>query len=259
MSRDPARRKATPDSLRALKGRERLPVLTAYDYPMARLLDELGMPMILVGDSLGMVVLGYPDTTRVTMEEMEHHVRAVARAGPSALILADLPFGSCDTPGLARANARRLVEAGADALKAEGVTGRERALEAILAEGIPLAGHLGMLPQRIAQEGRYRIKGRGPEEAGRILEEARWLDRRGVFGMVLELVEPSLAARITAEVGALTIGIGSGPGCDGQVLVVHDLVGAFPWFTPGFVRPRIQVARLIGQAVREWQEEVRGA
>ena len=251
------RPKVTPEDIRSFKGRERLPVLTAYDYPMARLLDESGMPMILVGDSLGMVVLGYPDTTHVTMEDMLHHIRAVARARPASLVVADLPYGSYRTPVAACENSRRLLDAGADAVKAEGFRGIEQALEAIDHAGIPLAGHLGMLPQHIAEEGRYRIKGRDAEERDRLLDEADRLDRLGVFCIILELVVPALAAAITRRIEAPTIGIGSGPDCDGQVLVSHDLLGAFPWFRPRFVRPRLDMAGSIRQAVAQWREEVR--
>ena len=246
--------KFTVERLAAMKGRRRIPALTAYDFPMARLLDEAGIPLLLVGDSLGMVVLGYPDTTHVTMAEMEHHLRAVARAKPRALIGGDLPYRSYDTPEQALANARRLVTAGADYVKAEG--GREilPQVQAILAAGIPFCAHLGMLPQHVLEEGgKYRIKGR--DEAGRqkLLDDALALETAGAFACVLELVTPPVAKEVTQLCSRmLTIGIGSGADCDGQILVTPDLTGAFPWFTPRFVTPRAKTGEESRRAVTEW-------
>ncbi|MCS1409554.1 MAG: 3-methyl-2-oxobutanoate hydroxymethyltransferase [Verrucomicrobia subdivision 3 bacterium] len=250
--------KVSIDKIRSFKGRERLPILTAYDYPMAKLLDELGMPMVLVGDSLGMVVLGYPDTTHVTMEDMLHHVRAVARAEPSALVVADLPYRSYDSVEAALANSRRLVEAGADAVKAEGGQAIHSQIKAIMESGIPFMGHIGMLPQHIKEEGCYQIKGKVEEEKERLIRDALLLDELGAFGMVLELVKPSVATGITDRIKGLTIGIGSGTECDGQILVSHDLVGGFPWFTPRFVKPKLNVSELIKEAIDRWRQEVRG-
>lgn len=247
--------KITPAAIRALKGRGGPDALTVYDYPMTRLLDEAGVPLLLVGDSLGMVVLGREDTTGVTMEEMIHHVGACARARPRALLVADLPFGSCRTPALAVDNARRLVEAGAEAVKAEG--GREilAQVEAILAAGIPFLGHLGMLPQRVREEGGYRIKGREEAQRRGLLEDAAALARAGAFAIVLELVEPMAAGEITRAIPVPTIGIGSGTECDGRILVTHDLLGLFPWFTPRFVRPRLKTGETIRDEVRAWLRE----
>lgn len=249
--------KVTVDHIRGFKGRERLPILTAYDYPMAKILDELEMPVMLVGDSLGMVVLGYPDTTEVTMADMLHHVRAVARAKPRGLIVADLPFGSYENVEAAVANSQRLREAGADAVKAEGGLEIAPQIKAILATGIPFMGHLGMLPQHIKEEGRYRVKGKIETERDLLLRDAALLDEIGAFAMVLELVKPELADSITKTVSCPTIGIGSGLSCDGQILVSHDLVGGFPWFTPRFVTPKLKVAALIKESIKEWQLEVR--
>jgi 3-methyl-2-oxobutanoate hydroxymethyltransferase len=247
--------KVTVEAIRALKGRRRVAALTAYDYPMAKLLDEAGVDVLLVGDSLGMVVLGYPDTTHVTMAEMEHHLRAVVRAGPRALTGADLPYHSYETPAQAVENARRLAGLGAEFVKAEG--GRDILLQikAIQNAGIPFMGHLGMLPQHVLEEGgKYRIKGKDDAGRAKLLEDAAALAEAGVFAVVLELVTPPVAKEITEKFPFVTIGIGSGPYCDGQILVTHDLVGAFPWFTPRFVTPRAKCGELIQAAVQEWKE-----
>jgi 3-methyl-2-oxobutanoate hydroxymethyltransferase len=249
--------KTTVEMIRAMKARgEKIAALTAYDYPMARLLDEAGVPLLLVGDSLGMVVLGYPDTTHVTMAEMEHHVRAAARAKPNALLGADLPFKSYEAPETAVANARLLAAAGAEFVKAEG--GREilPQVRAIVASGIPFCGHLGMLPQHVLEEGGYHIKGKGDEEHRRLLDDAKALAQAGAFAIVLELVTPPVAKEISLAISVPTIGIGSGPECDGQILVTHDLTGSFPWFTPRFVKPRVNCAAEIRSAVAAWKSSV---
>jgi 3-methyl-2-oxobutanoate hydroxymethyltransferase len=247
----------TAETIRALKGRAKIPALTAYDYPWARLLDEAGVPLILVGDSLGMVVLGYPDTTHVTMAEMLHHVRAVARAKPKALVVADLPYRSYDTPEAALANARSLVAAGAEAVKAEGGRDIVPQVKSIVQAGIPFLGHLGMLPQHVVEEGgKYRIKGRTEEQHAALLADADALVAAGAFAIVLELVTPPVAQELTNRIPVPTIGIGSGPDCDGQILVTHDLVGAFPWFTPRFVVPRTQTGEAIRNAVNDWMKEL---
>jgi 3-methyl-2-oxobutanoate hydroxymethyltransferase len=239
-----------------MKGREGIPALTAYDFPMTRLLDEAGIPFILVGDSLGMVVLGYPDTTHVTMEDMEHHVRAAARAQPRALLAADMPFGSYRTPEQALASARRLIAAGAEAVKAEG--GREilDQVRAIISSGIPYCGHLGMLPQQVKEEGGYHVKGRTEAQRERLLEDARALSEAGAFAIVLEIITPPVAGEITQSIPVPSIGIGSGAHCDGQILVTHDLIGLFPWFRPKFVKLKLQSAELIRSAVGAWKAEI---
>jgi 3-methyl-2-oxobutanoate hydroxymethyltransferase len=247
------RTKIKADTFRAMKLRgEKIPSLTAYDYPMARMLDEAGIPFIHVGDTLGMVVLGYPDTTSVTMEEMEHHVRAVARAKPSALIAADLPYHSYETPEQAVTNARRLVAAGAEAVKAEGGRLILPQIRAIVAAGIPYCAHLGMLPQHVREEGGYRIKGRTPTEREALHADAREIEAAGAFAVVLEIVTPALAKEISSVLSIPTIGIGSGPDCDGQILVTNDLIGTFPWFTPRFVKPELNAAEQIRAAVGRW-------
>ncbi|MGA2786157.1 MAG: 3-methyl-2-oxobutanoate hydroxymethyltransferase [Verrucomicrobiota bacterium] len=246
--------KITVEAIRAMKARgEKIAALTAYDFPMAKLLDEAGIPLILVGDSLGMVVLGYPDTTHVTMAEMEHHVRAAARAGPRALLGADLPFRSYETAAMAVENAKKLVAAGAEFVKAEGGRGIIEPVRAIVAAGIPFCGHLGMLPQHVLEERGYHIKGRNEPEHQALLEDAQELANAGAFAIVLELVTPPVAKEITARIPIPTIGIGSGDDCDGQILVTLDLVGLFPWFTPRFVKPRAACAAEIKSAVAAWK------
>ena len=246
----------TPEQIRAMKGRERIPALTAYDFPMTRLLDEAGIPLILVGDSLGMVVLGYKDTTSVTMEEIEHHLRAAARAKPRALLAADLPYRSYEDPTSALRNAQRLVAAGADAVKAEGGRKILPQVQAITGAGIPFIGHLGMLPQSVREEGGYHIKGKVETEREALLADARALADAGAFAIVLELVTPPVAAEMTGAVSVPTIGIGSGGDCDGQILVTSDLLGLFPWFTPRFVKPRLNAAAQMKQVISEWRTSI---
>ena len=249
--------KITVGTIRGMKARgEKIAALTAYDFPMTRLLDEAGVPLLLVGDSLGMVVLGHPDTTHVTMAEMEHHVRAAARAKPRALLGADLPYRSYETPSDAVTNARRLVAAGAEFVKAEG--GREilPQVQAISAAGIPFCGHLGMLPQHVLEEGGYKIKGRKDEEVAALHADAAALAGAGAFAIVLELVTPPVAKEISQKISIPTIGIGSGPDCDGQILVTPDLVGMFPWFTPKFVKPKLNAAEQMRAAIAEWKRSL---
>ena len=240
-----------------MKGRgEKIAALTAYDFPMAKLLDECGVPLLLVGDSLGMVVLGYPDTTHVTMAEMEHHVRAAARAKPNALLGGDLPFRSYETVSDAVANAKKLSAAGAEFVKAEG--GREilPPVKAIIAAGIPFCGHLGMLPQHVLEEGGYHLKGKKEDEHARLLDDAKLLADAGAFAIVLELVTPPVAKEISENISIPTIGIGSGADCDGQILVTPDLTGSFPWFTPRFVKPKANCAAAIKSAVTAWKNSL---
>jgi 3-methyl-2-oxobutanoate hydroxymethyltransferase len=249
--------KITVDVIRAMKTRgEKIAALTAYDFPMAKLLDEAGVPFLLVGDSLGMVVLGYPDTTHVTMAEMEHHIRAVARAKTNALVGGDLPFKSYETISDAAANAKKLIAAGADFVKAEGGVEILPQVQAIVAAGISFCGHLGMLPQHVLEEGGYKIKGKQEAEHQKLLNDAKALSDAGAFAIVLELVTPPVAKEISETISIPTIGIGSGPDCDGQILVTQDLIGAFPWFTPKFVKPKVNVAAEIKSAVAAWKNSV---
>ena len=236
----------------------KLAMLTAYDYPTARLLDEAGVDVLLVGDSLGMVVLGYPDTTHVTMEEMLHHTRAVARGTQRAALVADLPIHTYDTPEQAVANARLLIEAGADAVKLEGGVSHASQIAAITGAGIPLVGHIGMLPQSVLEEGGYKIKGKTPEAAQALLNDALAVEAAGACAVVMELVQPDAARLITQSVRIPTVGIGSGPDCDGQVLVIHDLAGLFPWFTPKFAKPLAAAGAAIRTAAAEFTARVHG-
>jgi 3-methyl-2-oxobutanoate hydroxymethyltransferase len=249
--------KVTVETIRAMKSRgEKIAALTAYDFPMTKLLDEAGIPFIHVGDSLGMVVLGYPDTTHVTMADMEHHVRAVARAKPRALLAADLPYRSYETVADAVANARRLVVAGADAVKAEGGRSIIEQVRAIVAAGIPYCGHLGMQPQHVREEGGYKIKGRTESERETLFADAEALAAAGTFALVLEIVTPPVARELTRRISIPTIGIGSGDDCDGQILVTSDLIGMFPWFTPRFVKSRTNCAVEIKKAVTAWKNSI---
>ncbi len=249
--------KITADALRAMKARgEKIAALTAYDHPTARLLDEAGVPLLLVGDSLGMVVLGYPDTTFVTMAEMEHHVRAAARAQPRALLAADLPYHSCDTVADAAANARRLVAAGAEAVKAEGGRDILPQVRASVAAGIPFLGHLGMLPQRVREEGGYHVKGKAAPEHLALLADADALAAAGAFAVVLELVTPPVAREITRRIPIPTLGIGSGPDCDGQILVTPDLLGLSPDYIPKHVKFRGHLVEQARDIVATWREMV---
>ncbi|MBB5352590.1 3-methyl-2-oxobutanoate hydroxymethyltransferase [Haloferula luteola] len=246
-------------ALRHRKGGRRITALTAYDYPTARLLDEAGIDMLLVGDSLGMVVLGFPDTTHVTFDHMLHHTAAVARAQPKGLLVADLPIGTYPDPETTLAHARRLIEAGADAVKLEGGIRQAEKVAALTAAGIPVCGHLGMLPQRVLEEGGYKKKGRTPEQIEWLQEGARALVEAGVFAIVFESVVPEVAAELTATLPVPTIGIGCGETtCDGEVAVVSDLVGSFPWFVPPFARPEADISSSIREAARAYQHRVQG-
>ena len=237
------------EKYREMKRRgERVTALTAYDYPTARLLDESGLDIILVGDSVGMVVLGYEDTTRVTLDEMVHHTRAVARGVKRALIVADMPIHSYDNPEQALETARILIKAGAQAVKLEGGVSHVRQIEAIVSSAIPFMAHIGMLPQSVREEGGYKVKGRTQQQAEALLQDARAIEKAGAFSVVLEIVAPETAKMISQAIAIPTIGIGSGKECDGQILVTHDLIGFFPWFTPKFVAPEAKVAEQIRNA-----------
>ena len=247
----------TPQTILSMKSSgETIAALTAYDFPTTRLLDEVGIPLILVGDSLGMVVLGYEDTTHVTMAEMEHHVRAAARARPNALLVADLSYGSYQTVDTALTNAKRLRAAGAEAVKAEG--GREilPQINALIAAGIPFMGHLGMLPQHVIEEGGYHVKGKIEAEHQQLLADADALAQAGAFAIVLELVTAPVAKEITNRIPIPTIGIGAGRDCDGQILVTPDLLGMLPWYNLKHVKPKLNAAEQMRTVIREWKESM---
>lgn len=250
--------KITAADIRGLKNRQRIAALTAYDFPTAQLLDAAGIPLILVGDSLGMVVLGYPDTTHVTVAEMEHHIRAAARARPNALLVADMPFQSYPSPASALASARRLIAAGAEAVKAEGGRDILPQIRAIVADGIPFLGHLGMLPQHVLEENGYHIKGKTESERTSLLADAEALAEAGAFAIVLELVTPPVAREITQKIPIPTIGIGAGPGCDGEILVLTDLLGTSPGTVPRHVKKNWLMGEQMRAAVVEWKESVAG-
>jgi 3-methyl-2-oxobutanoate hydroxymethyltransferase len=236
---------------------DKITALTAYDYPTARLLDESGIDIILVGDSVGMVVLGYPDTADVTLDEMLHHTRAAARGVKQALLVGDMPIHTYDTPQQAVDTARKFVDAGAQAVKLEGGGSECGKIETIVAAGIPVMAHIGMLPQHVREEGGYKMKGKTAREAEQLLDDAKCVERAGAFSVVLEIVIADVARQITKAIGIPTIGIGSGEHCDGQILVTHDLIGLFPWFTPKFVSPEARVAEEIRRAARAFIERTR--
>ena len=247
------------DKYREIKKRgEKITALTAYDYPTARLLEESGIDIILVGDSLGMVVLGYEDTTEVTLDEMLHHTKAAARGVKNALLVGDMPVHTFDTPEQAVTTARKLMEAGAHAVKLEGGVSHVPHIEAITRAGIPFMAHIGMLPQQVRAQGGYKVKGKTQSEAQALIADARAVENAGAFSVVLEIVVPEIAKQITQTISIPTIGIGSGEQCDGQILVTHDLIGLFPWFTPKFVSPEAEVAAEIRQATRAFIERTRG-
>jgi len=249
--------KPTVLELRRKKG-ARLAMLTAYDYPGARLVAEAGVDLILVGDSLGMVVLGYDSTIPVTVDDMVHHTRAARRGAPEAFLIADLPFLAYGTPEQALANAARLMkEAGADSVKLEGGEEVRPIVEALVRAGVPVLGHVGLTPQTASALGGYKLQGKDEANARRIVDGAVALEAAGCWGVVLELVPAPLARLITERVAIPTIGIGAGPHCDGQVLVFHDVVGMFSGFTPTFVKRYAEAGAAIREALARYAAEVR--
>jgi len=232
--------------------------LTAYDYPTARLLDEAGVDVLLVGDSLAMVVLGYESTLPVTLEEMLHHTRAVRRGTRRALLVADMPYGSYhDDPMEAVRHAVRFVkEAGAEAVKIEGGERRMELMARIVEAEIPVMGHIGLTPQSVNAFGGFRVQGKTEEAGDQLMRDARAVEAAGAFAIVLESIPRELAARITAELRIPTIGIGAGPDCDGQILVIHDLVGLSFGHQPKFVRRYADVGEIISRAAAEYCRDV---
>ncbi|HMU94394.1 MAG TPA: 3-methyl-2-oxobutanoate hydroxymethyltransferase [Anaerolineales bacterium] len=239
VSTSTSRKKVTTQTFRQKKERgEPITMLTAYDYPTAMAMDKAGVDSILVGDSLAMVVLGYENTLPVTMEEMLHHARAVARGARSALLVGDMPFMSYQVSAeeALRNAGRFLQQGGMDAVKLEGGRERADAVRAIVGAGIPVMGHIGLTPQSVHQLGGFRAQGKTASAAKRLLEDAKILEDSGAFSLVLESVPARLAEVISKQISIPTIGIGAGVGCDGQVLVTHDLLGLFDRFTPKFVK-----------------------
>jgi 3-methyl-2-oxobutanoate hydroxymethyltransferase len=253
--------KITVPEFQSMKGRrEHIAVLTAYDRPSARLLDEAGIDALLVGDSLGMVLLGYTTTLPVTLDEMIHHARAVAVGGTRALRIVDMPFLSYEpAPERALESAGRLVKEGdAEAVKLEGASPASlAAVRAIVTAGIPVMGHLGLTPQHVLRFGGYKVQGRARDDRRRLLEEARLLEENGAFSIVLECVPEELASEITSSLRIPTIGIGAGTGCDGQVLVLHDMLGISDGFRPRFVRRYAELGEEIRRAAAAYVEDVR--
>ncbi|RKY41534.1 MAG: 3-methyl-2-oxobutanoate hydroxymethyltransferase [Candidatus Makaraimicrobium thalassicum] len=235
----------------------KITMLTAYDCPMARLIDSAGIDAVLVGDSVGMVVLGYDSTVRVTMEEMIHHCKAVRRGVTRAFLIGDMPFMSYQVSDEdAVRNAGRFVkEAGCEAVKVEGGREVSSRVSAIIDAGIPVLGHIGLTPQTASKLGGYRVQGRSAESAGRLIDDAAVLEKAGCFALVLECVPASLAGKITGNAGIPTIGIGAGRHCDGQVLVTHDIIGYFDKFIPKFVKQYAKISGTILEAVRDFKNE----
>jgi 3-methyl-2-oxobutanoate hydroxymethyltransferase len=251
-------RKLTIPDIRNRKNATPIAEVTAYDYPWARLADQAGMDIVLVGDSLGMVVLGYTDTVSVTMEEMIHHTRAVVRGVEHALVVTDMPFGSCSSsiPAAIDNAVRILKEGRADAVKVEGGVAMAKTVAAMVAAGIPVQGHIGLTPQTATSLGGFKVQGKSAQAARQLIDDALALEAAGCFSIVLEAIPAPLAEHITGRLAIPTIGIGAGPDCDGQVLVIHDLVGLYDRFTPKFVKQYARINEPVGEALRQYREEV---
>ena len=253
------RKKITPVDIQAMKKEgKKITMLTAYDYPMALFEDRAGIDIILVGDSLGMTVLGYANTLPVTMDEMIHHTKAVTRGAKYALIIGDMPFMSYNTSERdAILNAGRFMkEAGADAVKLEGGITVKDIVKALVKAGIPVMGHIGLTPQTISMLGGFKVQGKDAEGAQKIIDDALQLEDAGAFSVLLEAVPAPISKRITERLKVPTIGIGAGIHCDGQVLVVHDILGLFDRFTPKFAKRYINLSELMLKAFESYREEV---
>jgi 3-methyl-2-oxobutanoate hydroxymethyltransferase len=250
--------RVTAPDIQAAKGKRKISVLTAYDYPMGYWVDQSGVDIALVGDSLAMVVLGHEDTLSIGMEEMIHHTRAVSRGVKRALVIGDMPFLSYQVSvEQAVLNAGRFLRDGrAQAVKLEGGKRVVPQVEAIVAAGIPVQGHLGLTPQSVARFGGFKVQGKTAEAAGELIEDALALQEAGCFSVVLEAIPAPIAARITETLSIPTIGIGAGPACDGQVLVIHDLIGLYDRFVPRFAKQYVNVGPLLKEALVRYREEV---
>ena len=252
------RTKVSVSDILAMKGREKISVLTAYDYSTARICDRAGIDILLVGDSAGMVVLGYTSTMPVGMQEMMIFCGAVARGAKRAMIVGDMPFGSYQPgPSLAVENAIQLIKAGCDAVKLEGSFEIIGTTRAIVDAGIPVMGHIGLRPQTSSLWEGYKLQGRTKEAAIKLIEEANALENAGVFSIVLEMVASEVVDAITKSVSIPTIGIGSGPSCDGQVLVLHDMLGIYQDIQPRFVKRYTELSKSMFDAVSDYNREVK--
>jgi 3-methyl-2-oxobutanoate hydroxymethyltransferase len=252
--------RTTPDQLRVMKQRgERIPMLTAYDYSMASILDAAGVPILLVGDTLGMVVLGYESTLPVTLEDIIRHSQAVVRGTKNAMVVADLPFLTFQVSReeTMRNAGRVMKEAGVQAVKLEGGKRVAETVHALVEAGIPVMGHLGLTPQSVNVTGGFKVQGKTEAAARTLLEDAKLLEQAGVFSIVLELVPTELAALITERVSVPTIGIGAGPRCDGEVQVIQDILGLFPDFAPRHTRRYAEVGKAIHDAAAAYVADVR--
>jgi 3-methyl-2-oxobutanoate hydroxymethyltransferase len=238
---------------------EKITMITAYDYSTARMVDEAGIPMILVGDSLGMVVLGYESTIPVTMDDMLHHTKAVVRGTKKAMVVGDMPFMTYQTnvDDALRNAARFIQEAGAQAVKLEGGVPVAEKVRRIVESGMPVMGHLGLTPQSILQLGGYKVQGRTQETARKMLEDAQALEQAGAFAIVLETVPTPLATLISQKISIPTIGIGAGVGCDGQVQVINDILGSFTDYVPKHAKQYAKLNEIIGKALTEYYDEVK--
>ncbi len=247
-----------PKLLEKKQRAEKITMLTAYDYPTAQVLDQAGIDILLVGDSLGMVILGYENTLPVTMEEMIHHTKAVCLGRQRALVVGDMPFMSfhLSITETVRNAGRFIKEAGAEAVKLEWIAGAADKTRALVDAGIPVMGHVGLTPQMIHRMGGFKVQGRAADERQRLLEEARRLEEAGAFAIVLEGIPAEVAREITHNIGIPTIGIGAGPDCDGQVLVTHDLLGLNPGKPPKFVREYAQLRQQITDAIDHFKHDV---
>jgi 3-methyl-2-oxobutanoate hydroxymethyltransferase len=253
------RKKITPVDVQAMKNEgKKITMLTAYDYPMALLEDRAGIEIILVGDSVGMTVLGYENTIPVTMDEMIHHTKAVSRGAKYPLIIGDMPFMSYNTSEReAILNAGRFMkEGGADAVKLEGGASVKDIVKALVKAGIPVMGHIGLTPQTISMLGGFKVQGKDAETAQKIIDDALLLEDAGAFSVLLEAVPAPIAKRVTERLKVPTIGIGAGVHCDGQVLVVHDVLGLFDRFTPKFAKRYVNLSEMILKAFDAYREEV---
>ncbi len=253
-----ATKQTVRDILLKKGGKEKISMLTAYDAPMAALLDQAGIDILLVGDSLGMVVLGLGSTVPVTMEQMLHHATAVSRGVTSALVVGDMPFGSylVDPRESVRNGVRFLKEAGCDAVKLEGGQDACEDVRALVRAGVPVMGHLGLTPQTAGQLGGFKVQGKSFDAGRKLLADARALEEAGAFALVLECVPGRLGEVVTKGIDIPTIGIGAGPHCDGQVLVTNDMLGLFEKFTPGFVKKYLNLAPQLKEAVAAFQDEI---